>query len=825
MTRGRSRNVVLGCILLGAVALRAHAQVVAEADLQTAQQWVSRHLVETEPPTPRGAELQVWSCHGEILRNGRAGRPLAIAAREYQRGLLTHAPSKVVVQLNAPGKTFSAIVGIDSNEQTRPALGSVVFSVAVGGQVLAQSPVLREGMEGVPLSVDLGGATSFVLEAADAGDGIASDHADWADAKVLLADGSELWLGELPEDRRGLDLPFSFVYGGMPSRWLLPAWNRTAQETALDANRVRRTTTWTDAKTGLEVRCESVEYRDFPVAEWTLHFRNRGDAETPILEDIRALDVRFDERQGGEFVLHGCQGDTCTPDSYQPYAIPLGPGDRHTFSPPGGRPTEAAFPYYNLALPGGGVIMALGWPGQWSATFAREGVDTVHVLGGQERTHFLLRPGEEARSPLAVLLFWRGGDWLRAQNIWRRWLVAHNLPRPGGQLVPTHYGSCWSSTLNPSADEELAIVDGFAREGIHLDYYFIDAGWYPNQGSWVNVGTWEVDRARFPRGVREVADRVHRQGTKFVLWFEPERVVDGSWLAVQHPEWILSDGGTQLLNLGHPEAWKWVVERIDGLLTSEAVDVYRQDFNLQPLGCWRAADAPDRQGLAEMRHVEGYLAFWDELLRRHPNLYIDSCASGGRRNDLETLRRSVPLLRSDCFSPAESQQAHTLGLALWLPYFGSGMAPGDVYWYRSCLFPASRIGIDTRTKDQDYSLLKKMMAEFHAVEDYLLGDFYPLTAHQLTLDVWVAWQFDRPELGQGMVQAFRRDQSPYETARLRLRGLDPEAVYRLHDFDQTHPWEARGRDLLETGLLVRLPQPRSSCLIRYERVSPEPPTP
>ena len=328
-------------------------------------------------------------------------------------------------------------------------------------------------------------------------------------------------------------------------------------------------------------------------------------------------------------------------------------------------------------------------------------------MAGQEQTHFKLLPGETARSPLAALLFWNGGDWIRAQNVWRRWMVEHNLPRCSGKPVSTHYGSCWSVTLNPSAEEELAIVDGFQHEGIQLDYYFIDAGWYPNEGSWVNVGTWEVDKTRFPRGVREVADRVHKNGSKFVLWFEPERVVDGSWLSVHHPEWILGSGNARLLNLGNPAAWNWVVERIDALITSEAVDVYRQDFNMQPLGCWRTADAPDRQGITEMRHVEGYLAFWDEIRRRHPDLYIDTCASGGRRNDLETLRRSVPLLRSDWFSPAESQQAHTMGIALWLPYYGSGMGPGDVYWYRSCIFPASRIGLDTRKSDQDYAALEE----------------------------------------------------------------------------------------------------------------------
>ena len=71
-----------------------------------------------------------------------------------------------------------------------------------------------------------------------------------------------------------------------------------------------------------------------------------------------------------------------------------------------------------------------------------------------------------------------------------------------------------------------------------------------------------------------------------------------------------------------------------------------------------------------------------------------------------------------------------------------------------------------------------------------------------------------------MVQAFRRDESPYETARFRLRGLEPDATYRLKDFDQAQPVEARGKDLMETGLLVSLPQRRSSCIIRYQRVKP-----
>ncbi len=813
-----STGVIWGMTwVVSGMAAGAPADVVTLADQQAAQRWAQTHLVEPRAPGPRQAELQVWACHGPLLRDGRAGGPLVIAGREFQHGLLAHAPSKIVVQLAAPGRTFSALVGLDSNELTRPGLGSVVFSVTVAGKRVAQSSVLREGMPAERLSAELAGASSLVLEVSDAGDGIASDHADWADIQVELADGRTVLVSDLPEATAGDVLPLSFVYDGVPAKWLLPAWDRQDDTQVLAQTRVRRTTTWTDPQTGLEVRCVSIAYRDFPVVEWTVHFHHRGPEASPILEDIRAIDVRWPVPPGDACVLHGCRGDACTPDSYQPYAVPLAPGAHHTFAPPGGRPTEEAFPYFNLAWQDAGVIAALGWPGQWSATFARDAEDTVHLVGGQEQTHFRLLPGETARTPLVALLFWQGGDWIRAQNIWRRWMVAHNLPRPGGQVVPTHYGSCWSADLNPSAEEELAIIAGFEREGIQLDYYFIDAGWYPHQGSWWQAGTWEVDTTRFPRGIREVANRVHQNGTKFVLWFEPERVVDGSWLSEHHPEWILKSGDARLVNLGHPEAWRWVVQRIDSLITSEGVDVYRQDFNMQPLACWRAVDAPDRQGLTEMRHIEGYLAFWDELLRRHPGLYIDTCASGGRRNDLETLRRSVPLLRSDCFAPAETQQAHTMGLALWMPYFGSGMHPADEYWYRSCIFPASRIGMDTRRTDQDYPLLKRMIHEFRQVEPYLLGDFYPLTPHSLGLDVWVGWQFDRPEQGSGIVQVFRRGESPYETARLKLRGLDPAAIYRLQSFDGRPSVEHGGAELMEHGLLIDLPQPRSSGIIRYAR--------
>ena len=618
------------------------------------------------------------------------------------------------------------------------------------------------------------------------------------------------------------NFPFSFSFGGQPSSGLLKSWALKTASRQLDYARREHTLVWTDSRTGLQVRCVAVEYLDFPVVEWTLYFKNTGTNNTPILADIRSLDLLLQRRSSAEFLLHHHTGDNCTPDSYEPHQTILGTNSTQRFAPAGGRPTTGAFPYFNVEYDGGGAVAVIGWPGQWAAQFVRDDGTALRVQGGQELTRFKLLPGEEVRSPLSVLLFYKG-DWIRSQNLWRRWMVAHNLPRPGGKLVPTHYAGCGGNP-QPRADEEIGQIDGWLKEGIKLDYWFIDAGWYPGRGEWGNVGTWEVDATRFPHGLREVADHCHAKGVKFIVWFEPERVASGSWLAEQHPEWILGGKNGGLLNLGNPEAWKWILERVDGLLTSQGIDVYRQDFNIAPLSHWRANDSPDRQGITEIKHITGYLAFWDELLRRHPAMYIDTCASGGRRNDLETLRRSVPLLRSDYpvsdFTPrgANGQQGQTYGISLWIPYHGTGAPLTDPYTMRSSFVPAYRLGWDVRNQNIDHALLRKTVADFRKVEPCLLGDFYPLTPYSAGEDAWMAWQFDSPERGEGMVQVFRRANSTNEVARPKLGGLDAAALYRVTDLDASAPTVIAGRELKENGLPVSLPQKRSSAIVTYQRL-------
>jgi len=627
-------------------------------------------------------------------------------------------------------------------------------------------------------------------------------------------------------------LPFSFVYGGRPSAELLRDWKASRHRRECDRRRIEHTVVYADPATGFEVRCVAFEYLDFPTVEWTLHFRNRGQADTPMLEDIRPLDLNLGPPDGGGFVLHHTRGDDCAPDSYEPCALTLTSPSEHRFSSVGGRPTNRGFPYFNLEWPGAGLIAVLGWPGQWTAGFMRDESGCLRVRAGQESTRFRLSQGDEVRSPLVVLQFWKG-DRVRAQNLWRRWMLAHNLPRdPRGTLPPPMLTSCsggFFPGLRCNEADERRFIDAFAEAGILLDSWWMDAGWYPCGAGWPAVGTWSPDPTRFPRGLRAVSDHARSKGLGLIVWFEPERVTPGTWLDTNHPEWLLGpDGQTKLLNLGDARARAWLTDHVSGLIRTEGISLYRQDFNIDPLPYWRAHDGADRQGLTEIRHVTGYLAYWDELRRRHPGLLIDSCASGGRRNDLETLRRAVPLLRSDyqsfegdpAFAPGN--QGHTYGLAPWIPYFGQGVYYHErqfAYSVRSSWSPAFGMCVDIRKPGVNWPAIRRLAQQWRQIASCYLGDFYPLTEYQLDPTAWLAWQFDVPERGEGLVQVFRRDRSFYETARFKLGALEPDVRYLVTNLDSGERTARTGRELAETGLLVAIADRPGDAVLTYSKLN------
>jgi hypothetical protein len=443
-------------------------------EIVKARHWASAKFLGVQQGLPSGAGLNVLANLGEVQLNARAGKPLKIGETQYTHGLYCHAISSVLVHLPGPAKTFEATVGVDHNESTSGGRGSVVFSVMVAGKQAFQSSVMHGGEPGVPVNLDLNGATSLTLNVGDAGDGEPCDQSDWADARVTLLDGRTIWLGDLPishaaPDDVSAEPPFSFTYSGKPFCELVKGWKVEQTSEELDAVRTRHTITYAEPSVGLVVRCVAVEYSDFPTLEWTVYFKNTGSADTGILENIQALDTSFQRGPEGEFVLHHQKGTPAEATDYRPFATELTPNLGKQFNGAEGRPSGGDLPYFNLEWKGQGAIVAVGWPGQWSASFKHDQAGSMAVTAGQELTHLKLRPGEEIRTPLMVLQFWNG-DPVRAQNVWRRWMMAHNMPKPGGCLqLPSVRGDDQRERGKPEAlhrslpgrgSEDRLLVDG-----------------------------------------------------------------------------------------------------------------------------------------------------------------------------------------------------------------------------------------------------------------------------------------------------------------------------------------------------------------------------
>jgi alpha-galactosidase len=811
---------------------------VQKSELQRADRWAAAKFTgEVKPGTPENFLIVEAYYAGSLdmgfaqdfEKNGHRGRPLRINANDYASGLFMGNAEAVAVHLTTPAKTLDAVIGLDgrsnqcggSNQQQQ-------FQIEVDHKVVFQSQTLEVGQAPVPVHVDLKEAKTFTLRNGSGPQWC--KEAIWADAKVIFADGSQLSLGDLPvgEAAAGPDqaLPFSFVYGGRPSSELLKSWKKTSSTKTLDGGLMEHQITFSDPETGLIATWIGKTYRDYPVVEWTVYFENSGSVASPILEKIRAVDTSFERRNYGEFNLHHFRGSPSQATDFEPFQTELAKGSTLRLATSGGRPTDKAMCYFNLEEQQQGVIVALGWPGQWDADFIRDSGRTVRLQAGQELTHFKLQPGEKVRSPLVALLFWNG-DWIRGQNLWRKWMLAYNVPHFSDGTIQPHLAGTsayWTNVMADGNEENQKLfINRYRAAGIKLDFWWMDAGWYINDGSWVNTGTWKIDLQRFPNGLRPVTDLAHSMGLQTIVWFELERATRDSALWKEHPDWLLKDllyekRGFRLLNLGLPDVQRWVVDLLDRYITEQGIDVYRIDFNIEPLAFWRNNDTPDRQGMTEMRYVEGFLWYLDELKKRHPKLVIDTCASGGRRDDLETLRRAVPMHRTDYNDEPVGSQNIGFGSSFWVPYSGGPDLARDDYVFRSAWSPQTYVAWDVRKSNLDFDWMRKAVAQWRSVAPDMLGDFYPLLPYNSTDTAWMAWQFDNDEKEKGFLQAFRRENSAVAEVRLKLHGLDPGSQYQLTNLDTQSSETHSGAELTSIGLSVEMQKKASSQVIVYHKV-------
>ncbi len=616
-------------------------------------------------------------------------------------------------------------------------------------------------------------------------------------------------------------------------------------------------------ESGLTVIEQVTRYGEARVTEWLLRFSNCGEADSPILSRIFPLDMLVTPaatpipfRNGYEptgiaytdFILHYFHGSEAGTDDFAPMRQRLGKNGARSFvlSAQGGRSSNGHMPFFNLQTSEeSGLFFAIGWSGQWQAQFETCNGSGLRVRAGMEDGRFYLKPGESVRTPSIVMMEWNG-SLTESWNQWRRFLRQHKTPTLAGQpCEPRTWANSWftfNCGYGVNERNQLDTLDGAANLG--LEYFVIDAGWFdcPHPYWWDGVGNWERPRPEaFPHGFKPIFQRAKEKGIGFGVWFEFERAAISSRVVKEHPEWVL--GATEhhtrqaktvdvehtscLLDLGKTDVQNWILGIVDGY-AAQGMAWFRHDFNADPLEIWRNADAPNRQGMTEIRYIEGLYRVYDEIHRRHPALFIEGCASGGRRIDIETVSRNHGYWATDmmCGTP-EPKQAHIAGFNhILLPHWHNTVlrdqnapaadTPAARYRFFSFLGGAPCLCFDTRQPKFNPDLVREWLGIFKDIRHLTEGDFYALTEYSLSRETWCAMQFHRPDLERGLLAVFRRPDSPYATAIFSLQGLQGNAIYQFDPLFEGDSFSGTGAEMRQR-LTVKLDSAPDIALMVYAK--------
>ena len=291
--------------------------------------------------------------------------------------------------------------------------------------------------------------------------------------------------------------------------------------------------------------------------------------------------------------------------------------------------------------------------------------------------------------------------------------------------------------------------------------------------------------------------------------------------------------GSGLFDLGNPDARKFMTDYLNAAIKAYKIGCIRFDYNLDPLPYWQFVNAkdPDRVGMAEIRYMEGLYRMWDDMRKANPKIYIDNCASGGHRIDLETMSRSIPLWRSDntcdmldhksetVVLAALKNQVMSAGLNRYVPFSTVGQMGSTPYLFRSGFNAGIDFAEDIRPKEYPRDQLKQAIAEGKRLRKYYYGNFYPLSPVTISAKDWCVMQYHRPEEQDGMVIAFRRPESPNSAYTAELREIDPKAEYeiiRSVTYRSDSPITLSGEKL--SRLKIEIDESPGSVILEYKRI-------
>jgi alpha-galactosidase len=643
--------------------------------------------------------------------------------------------------------------------------------------------------------------------------------------------------GNRPSNRAFLDgLPLAYAVYGDPlfkEVCLVAARSDGARESRLCFAEERTSESqghptldlvFNDEFTGLSLTHHFRAFSDHDVIARWVSIANRGSGEL-VLERALTASLPLPPDEYDAWTLHGQWGR-----EHELRRHPLGPGkfvleSRRGLSSHEAHPWFAVRPRGESAEHAGPVWFgSLAWSGNWICTLEVERNDALHIVTGIQPFDFAwrLKPGEIFETPELVCGYTEEGSGgaSRVLHAFEEevWLPPSLRDRPR----PVLYNSWEATQFDVSADQQMELARKASSLGIEL--FVVDDGWFgQRRDDHAGLGDWYVNSEKFPHGLRELIDEVHRLGMQFGIWIEPEMVNQNSDLYRAHPDWVYHAEGRSptfarnqlVLNFARDDVREAILDQLRRLLSEHGtIEFIKMDHNRS----WTEVgwpEQPDHQREVWVRHVLGLYDMLAQLRRAFPNTLIESCAGGGGRADLGILRLTDQVWTSDNTDAADRltiqygySHAHTPRVMVnWVtdvPNDQTGRSAPLAFRFHVAMQGVLGIGgniIDWSDAELDDA--RRLIAQYKDIRDlvqfgrqYWLRPPSPLGPSAVQ---YVSRSGDRTAVLLYQIRGLRGA----GVRHVRLRGLQPEQRYR-RDGDGA---ESTGAALMAAGVPASLVDP------------------
>lgn len=356
----------------------------------------------------------------------------------------------------------------------------------------------------------------------------------------------------------------------------------------------------------------------------------------------------------------------------------------------------------------------------------------------------------------------------------------------------------WEATYFDFNEEKILKIAEQAQK-LGIEMLVLDDGWFgKREDDNSGLGDWFVNEKKMNGSMAQLAEKIHRMGMKFGLWFEPEMISEDSDLYRAHPDWAFAIPGrvpnhsrNQLvLDMTREDVREYLLERLTTIVHDAKIDYVKWDMNRSVCDVYSHVAAQNRNGELYHRYVLGVYDLLERFLAACPDLLLEGCSGGGGRYDAGMMYYSPQIWCSDN-TDAINRLSIQYGSSFFYPISTVGshvsVCPnhqtGRVTPFRTRgdVALAGSFGYEmdlNKISEEEKEMVKEQVAAMH--EYYELtheGLYYRLTG--LKKQDFMAWEFVAKDQSRALLTIVKTDAEgnmlPVHT---KVCGLAEDKLYR-----------------------------------------------